>query len=41
MIEVAQLSVWDELEQETRSVDVIREQVISALEWYDDLYIRE
>ena len=40
MIEVAQLRVWDELEPETRSVDVTREQVISALEWYDDLHPR-
>ena len=38
MIEVAQLSVWDELRQETRSVDVTREEVMSALGWYDDLY---
>jgi len=38
MIEVTRLRVWDEVEQETRSVDVTLEEVISALEWYDDLY---
>lgn len=38
MRKVAQISVWDESKQETKSVDVTHEQVINTLECYDRLY---